>query len=60
MAHALAHPSDSHSRAFGLNLAESFRGHSLPLVFNFYPDGVLFALNSNGSGFAPRVTMDVR
>ena len=59
MAHALAHSSDSHSRALGLNFSQSFRGHSLSLVLNLYLDIALFALNSNQRGFASRVTMNV-
>jgi hypothetical protein len=58
MARALVHPSDSHSRAVGLNLSESFRGHPPSLVFNRYVDGFFFSLNSNQSGFAFPVTMD--
>ena len=59
MADALAHSCDSHSRAVGLNFSESFRGHSIPLVFNLYVDPVPFALRSNQRGFASRVTMNV-
>jgi hypothetical protein len=47
MAGALAHSCDSHSRAVGLNFSESFRGHSIALVFNLYVDPVPFALKSN-------------
>ena len=60
MAHALAHSSDSHSRALGLNLSQSFWGHSTSMVFNLYVDAVFFALKLNQRGFASRVTMDVR
>ncbi len=59
MAHALAHSSDSDSRPLGLNLRESFRGHSLSVVFNLYADTAFFALNPNHGGFASRVTMNV-
>ena len=60
MAHALAHSSDSHARALGLNLCQSFRGHPPPSVFNQYVDLAVLALNSNHRGFASRVTMNVR
>ena len=60
MAQALAHSSDSHSRALGLNLSQSFRRYSASLVFNLYLDIVPFALNPNQRGFASRVTMNVR
>jgi len=59
MADALAHSCDSHSRAVGLNFSESFRGHSIPLVFNLYVEPVPFALKSNQRGFASRVTVNV-
>jgi hypothetical protein len=59
MADALAHSCDSHSRGVGLNFSESFRGHSIPLVFNLDVDPVPFALKSNQRGFASRVTMNV-
>ena len=59
MADALAHSCDSHSRGVGLNFSESFRRHSIPLVFNLDVDPVPFALKSNQSGFAARVTMNV-
>jgi hypothetical protein len=59
MAHALAHSSDSHSRAIGLNLGKSFRGHSISLVLDHYADSVFFTLNSNQSCFASRVTMNI-
>jgi len=59
MAHALAHSSDSHSRALGLNRSQPFRGHSLSPVFNLYADSVFFALNSDQGGLASGVTMNV-
>ena len=59
MADALAHSCDSHSRAVGLNFSESFRGHSIPLVFNLLCGPCPFALKSNQRGFASRVTMNV-
>jgi hypothetical protein len=59
MAHALAHSSDSHSSALGLNRSQSFRGHAPSPVFNLYVDSVFFALNSNQRNLASRVTMDV-
>ena len=59
MAHALAHSSESHPRALGLNLSESFRGHPLSLVFNPYMDLGFFALNPNHGALAFRVTMNV-
>ena len=60
MEHALAHSSDSYSRALGLNLSQSFRGHSTSMVLNLYVDAVFFALQLNQRGLASRVTMDVR
>jgi hypothetical protein len=59
MADALAHSSDSHSGALGLNRSQSFRGNSSSLVFNLNVDGVFFALNPNLRSLAPRVTMNV-
>ncbi len=59
MAHTLAHSPDAHSRALGLNRSQSFRRHSLSLVFNLYVDRVLFAIKSNERSLAFRVTMNV-
>jgi hypothetical protein len=59
MAYALAHSFDSHSRALGLNLSQSFWRHSTSTVFNLHVDAVFFALKLNQRGFASRVAMDV-
>ena len=59
MAHAFAHSSDSHSRALGLNLSQSFLRHTPSMVFNLYVDIAFLTLNSNPRGFASRVTMNV-
>src|ERR1700722_4870989 len=59
MAHTLAHSSDSHSRAVGLNRGQPSRGHSPSLVFHLYVNSVFFSRNSNQRNLASRVTMNV-
>ena len=57
MAHAHAHCSDSHSRAWGLTRSQSFRGHFASLIINPYVDRTFFALNSKQRGLLAAFTV---
>ena len=60
LAQALPHSPDAYSGAGRLNLSKSLRGHPCSLVLNRHADAFCFPRDFYLSGFASRVTMNVR